>query len=154
MNSLGEINPELGECPVASNSAIIPQAVEPRYEISRDELFDRLTPCATELVTLLDADPPRYFYTSLETWQKIIPRILAGIPEYDPMFFNCNNIVPMARNRAAILYRLNTMGEAYFACCSHMMSCFYTERGLYFLEPQTGEIWRAEGFKATKILMC
>lgn len=145
-----EISP--GECQIACNS--MPQTVSPLCEISRDELFDRLTPCATELVTLLDAAPPLYFYTSLETWRSIIPQILDGIPPYDPMYFNCNNIVPMARNRTAILYRLNTMGEAYFACCAHMMNCFYTDQGLYFLEPQTGEMWEAKGFRATKILMC
>jgi hypothetical protein len=144
---------EPGECHVTSNTS--PQAVNPLYEISRDVLYERIKFCATDFITLLDAAPPVYHYTSLETWQKIIiPRVLSDMPPYDPPFFNCNNIVPEARNRTARLFRLNTMGEAYFACCSHMMNCFYTDQGLYFLEPQTGESWKAEGFKATKILMC
>ena len=130
--------------------AVVKGMYSPVYGISRHDLYLRLQPCATGKITLLDED---YRYTSHATWRKLIPDLLAEMPPYTPDTFDCDNFAFTAASRASERHMLNSLGVAYLACAGHMLNCYLADNGLYWLEPQTGEEWRQDKFRAAEIVM-
>ena len=104
-----------------------------------------------------DAWDDEYFYTDLNFWKYIFGIVRQNLPAYEKNRFDCDKYAVTVAARVYERFKLNSIGvvigESPYGY--HSWSCFFTPDGLYYLEPQTGEIWPANKpgqYKADYIL--
>ena len=95
----------------------------------------------------------RYFYCSHEDWEKVLAKVLLDMPKYTAEKFDCENYAMLASARTSELFELNTMGIAIGQSPFgyHGFNIFVSKAGLFYLEPQTGDIYNIvenSGYKA------
>lgn len=86
-----------------------------------------------------------YYYTDLETWQKIIAEVLATRPKYTKDKFDCENFAMLTASRVAARFKLNTCGVAIGSSpwgehgYNVIIARVEGEAKALILEPQTGK---------------
>ena len=99
----------------------------------------------------------KYFYISHEDWGRIFTDVLMGMPKYIAERYDCENYAMLTSARVSERYQLNTcgicIGQSPFGY--HGFNLFISDRGLYYLEPQTGDIFDVKedsGYKAEIVI--
>jgi len=125
------------------------------YEIGRRELVAKLEILGLESLYLWDY---RYYYVSHEDWGKVFADVLLNMPEYTRDKFDCENYAMLTVARVSEKYKLNScgmaIGQSPFGY--HGFNIFLSDAGLFYLEPQTGDIYPVaedSGYKAEIIIM-
>ena len=120
------------------------------FEMDANQLANLLQPLGLRELHLWDS---RYFYCSHEDWGKVFTKVLLGMPKYTAEKFDCENYAMLTSARTSELFRLNTcgiaIGQSPFGY--HGFNLFVSEAGLFYLEPQTGDIYSVSensGYKA------
>ena len=95
----------------------------------------------------------QYYYVSHSDWGRIFEDVLQNMPKYTKTKFDCDNFTMLVSARVNEKYKVNTCGIATGQGPSgpHAFNIFFSEEGLFFLEPQTGEVFAVEedsGYKA------
>ena len=126
----------------------IPSITE--IEMSASDLKNLLEPLGLRELYLWDN---KYFYCSHEDWGKVFAKVLLGMPRYTAEHFDCENYSMLASARTSELFKLNTCGIAIVQGPRgyHGFNLFVSEAGLFYLEPQTGDIYSISensGYKA------
>ena len=126
----------------------IPSITE--IEMSASDLKNLLEPLGLRELYLWDN---KYFYCSHEDWGKVFAKVLLGMPRYTAEHFDCENYSMLASARTSELFKLNTCGIAIGQGPRgyHGFNLFVSEAGLFYLEPQTGDIYSISensGYKA------
>ena len=108
-------------------------------EMDASQLSSLLNPLSLRELHLWDN---RYFYCSHEDWGKVLAKVLLGMPKYVAEKWDCEQYAMRATVRAGELFQLNTLGlcigQSPFGY--HGFNIFVSEAGLFYLEPQTGDI--------------
>ena len=119
-------------------------------EISSDQLRSLLQSLGLRELHLWDS---RYFYCSHEDWGKVLAKVLLGMPKYTAEKWDCENYAMLASARTSELFKLNTcgiaVGQSPFGY--HGFNLFVSEAGLFYMEPQTADIYSIgenSGYKA------
>lgn len=125
------------------------------YEISLPELYEELKPLGWRELHLWDT---RYWYTAHEDWGKVFQKVLLDMPKYTAERFDCENYSLLTAARVAELFKLNTCGIAIgqSPLGYHGFNIFLSEFGLYYLEPQTADVFSVDedsGYKAEIVIM-
>ena len=120
------------------------------FDMSSSQLRNMLEPLGLHELHLWDN---RYFYCSHEDWGKVLAKVLLNMPKYTAERFDCSNYAMLASARTSELFKLNTcgiaIGQSPFGY--HGFNLFVSEVGLFYLEPQTGDIYSISensGYKA------
>ena len=126
----------------------IPSITE--IEMDASDLRSLLNPLGLRELHLWDS---RYFYCSHEDWGKVFAKVLLGMPKYTAEKFDCEDFAMLTSARTSELFKLNTCGTAIGQSPFgyHGFNLFVSEVGLFYLEPQTGDIYSISensGYKA------
>lgn len=125
------------------------------YQISREGLRRKLDILGLQSLFLWDSN---YWYVSLEDWGKVLKDVTFGMPAYTVDKFDCENFGMLTSARVSETYKLNTCG----ICVGdspwgyHGFNIFLAEDGLYYFEPQTGDVYpisEDSGYKAHIVIM-
>jgi len=124
------------------------------FEMSAATLKGLLEPLGLRELHLWDS---RYFYCSHEDWGKVLAKVLLNMPKYTAERFDCSNYAMLASARTSELFKLNTCGIAIGQSPwgYHGFNLFVSEAGLFYLEPQTFDIYNVEensGYKAELVI--
>ncbi|MBC8273419.1 MAG: lectin MOA-related protein [Chloroflexi bacterium] len=112
--------------------------------------YDLLEIPAAALATMLDDKEIEFYffdskivYPSHERWGELFWDVLSNIDPWSEEYWDCDDISLLVKSRFAERYRINGIGigigmapEGY-----HAYNIFLSEKGLFILEPQTGEVW-------------
>lgn len=125
------------------------------YEVSRGDLATKLEIFGLKSLYLWDH---RYYRVSHEDWGKIFEDVLLNMPKYSAGKFDCENFALLVSARVCSKYRLNTCGIAIGQSPHgyHGFNIFLSERGLFYLEPQTGDVYPVagdSGYKAEIVIL-
>lgn len=98
-----------------------------------------------------------YCYVRHEDWGKIFKDVLLNMPKYTSDKFDCENFAMLVSARVSEKYRLNTCGIAIGEGLGgrHGFNIFLSESGLFYLEPQTGDVYSVfedNGYKAEMVI--
>ena len=123
-------------------------------EMSSSHLKSLLQPLDLRELHLWDS---RYFYCSHEDWGKVLAKVLLGMPKYVAEKWDCEQYAMRATVRAGELFQLNTLGlcigQSPFGY--HGFNIFVSDAGLYYLEPQSADIYNVAenpGYKAELVI--
>ena len=119
-------------------------------DMSSSQLRNMLEPLGLRELHLWDS---HYFYCSHEDWGKVLAKVLLGMPKYTAEKWDCEQYAMRATVRAGELFQLNTLGlcigQSPFGY--HGFNIFVSEAGLFYMEPQTADIYSIgenSGYKA------
>lgn len=98
-----------------------------------------------------------YYYVSLKNWGAILFDVLRNAPKYTVDKFDCENFAFLTSAKVSQKYRLNTCGIAIgdSPVGRHGFNIFLCETGLFYFEPQTGDIYpveEASGYRAEIVI--
>ena len=123
-------------------------------DMSSSQLRNMLQPLGLRELHLWDS---RYFYCSHEDWGKVLAKVLLDMPKYTAEKFDCENYAMLTSARTSELFKLNTcgitIGQSPFGY--HGFNLFISDAGLFYLEPQTADIYSVEdnsGYKAELVI--
>jgi len=123
-------------------------------ETTANELNRLAQPLGLRELYLWDS---RYFYCSHEDWGKVLRKVLLDMPKYTREKFDCENYAMLTAARTSELFKLNTcgiaIGQSPFGY--HGFNIFVSDAGLFYLEPQTGDIFSVtenSGYKAEIVI--
>ena len=124
------------------------------FEMSAATLKGLLEPLGLRELHLWD---DKYFYCSHEDWGKVFAKVLLNMPRYTAERFDCSNYAMLASARTSELFKLNTCGIAIGQSPwgYHGFNLFVSEAGLFYLEPQTFDIYNVKensGYKAELVI--
>ena len=110
------------------------------YQIPANELSNKLHPLGLEKQYLWDGN---YWYVSHEDWGKVFTDVLLNLPKYITDKFDCEDFALLVSARVLERYKLNTCGIAIgdSPWGYHGFNIFLSEEGLFYLEPQTGDVY-------------
>ena len=123
-------------------------------EMDASELKNMLNPLGLRELHLWDN---RYWYTTHENWGLVFQKVLLDMPKYTAERFDCSNFSLLASARTSELFKLNTCG----ICIGqspwgyHGFNIFPSEIGLFYMEPQTSDIYSVtenSGYKAELVI--
>ena len=119
-------------------------------EMDASKLNSLLQPLGLRELHLWDS---RYWYTTHEDWGRVFERVLLDMPKYTAEKFDCENYSMLASARTSELFKLNTLGIAIgqSPLGYHGFNIFVSDAGLYYLEPQSADIYNVaenSGYKA------
>lgn len=124
-------------------------------EVSRRELVVKLEVLGLKSLYLWDYC---YYHVSHEDWGKVFEDVLLNMPEYTRDKFDCENYAMLTVARVSEKYKLNScgiaIGQSPFGY--HGFNIFLSDAGLFYLEPQTGDIYSVDedsGYKAEIIIL-
>lgn len=125
------------------------------YQILPSELRSLVEVLGLKQCFLWDS---KYWYVSHEDWGRIFDNVLMNMPKYVSEKFDCENYALLTTTRVSERYRLNTCGIVIGQSPMgyHGFNIFISEQGLYYLEPQTGDIFSISedsGYKAEIIIL-
>ena len=123
-------------------------------EIDANKLSSLLQPLGLRELHLWDS---RYFYCSHEDWGKVLAKVLLDMPKWTAERFDCSNFAMLASARTSELFKLNTLGIAIGQSPFgyHGFNVFVSEAGLFYMEPQTADIYDVKensGYKAELVI--
>ena len=114
--------------------------------LNRGQLRTKLTKTfnANETLYLWDYN---FWYVSHKDWGKIFDDVLMSMPKYTIDKFDCEDFAFLVTARILEKYRLNTCGicVGQSPLGKHGFNIFLSEKGLFYLEPQTGEVYPISG---------
>lgn len=132
--------------------------IKPEFKelsLSREPMRVRLAPIGASQIQLWDS---AYWYLSHEDWGEVIRDVLLNMPKYTVDKFDCENFAMLTSARVSERYKLNTCGIAIGQSPwgYHGFNIFLSNKGVFYLEPQTGDVYPIEedsGYKAEIIIM-
>jgi len=125
------------------------------YQTSQEELRRKLGSLYLQHLYLWDSN---YWYVSLEDWGKVLKDVTFGMPKYTKERFDCSNFAMLTSARVSETYKLNTCG----ICVGdspwgyHGFNLILAEDGLYYFEPQTGDVYSVtenSGYRAHIVIL-
>jgi len=124
------------------------------YPISKNELWSMLEPLGLTRRYLWDG---QFWYVSHEDWGRIFTDILCNMPKYTKDKFDCENFGMLVSARVSEKYKLNTCGIVVgnSPWGYHGYNMFLSDQGLFYLEPQNGEVYSVvedSGYKAQIVI--
>ena len=130
----------------------IPNLVE--YPISTTALRECLKVLNLNQAYLWDS---KFFFVSHEDWGRVFGKVLLNLPKYVAEKFDCEQYALLVTARVGETFKLNTCGIAIGQSPMgyHGFNIFLSEHGLFYLEPQTGEVFSIEedsGYKAEIVI--
>ena len=126
------------------------------YDISGKELQAKLEAIGLELpVRRLDS---RYYYVSHEDWGIIFKDILQNMPRFVSEKWDCDDFSFLTKARVGEKYQINAIGAVIgdSPMGRHAWCLFFSEVGLFYLEPQNGIVYSVEensGYKGDLIII-
>lgn len=99
-----------------------------------------LSPCS---VYLFDST---YYYPEPDDWTRIFIDILSNLPPYMEDRFDCDDCSLLVKARSAERYKINAIGIVIgnSPYGYHAWNAYISDGLLFYLEPQTGEIWQKD----------
>lgn len=99
----------------------------------------------------------RYYCVSHSDWGKVFGDVLLNMPKYTKDKFDCENFALLVSARVAEKYKLNSCGIAIgdSPWGRHGFNIFLSDVGLFYLEPQNGDVFPIEedsGYKADLVI--
>lgn len=125
------------------------------YQLSAKALAVRLNQLDLRAHHLWDG---QYYYVKHENWGKIFADVLLNLPKYTTDKFDCEDFALLVTARVLEKYKLNTCGIAIgdSPMGYHGFNIFLSELGLFYLEPQNGDVFFVKensGYKADLVIM-
>lgn len=100
----------------------------------------------------------RYYCVRHADWGRLFSDVLLNMPKYTADKFDCENFALLVSARVAEKYKLNSCGIAIgdSPWGRHGFNIFLSEVGLFYLEPQNGDVFSLEedsGYKADLVIL-
>ena len=82
-------------------------------------------------------------YPTHQRWGELFWDVLSNIDPWSKEYWDCDDISLLVKSRFAERYRINGIGIGLGMAPGgyHAYNIFLSEKGLFILEPQTGEVW-------------
>ena len=111
-----------------------------KYKIMRKQFQERLEELNVGRRHLFDNE---YYYTLHEDWGRVFYNVLMGMPRYITEAYDCDDFAFSLKARVSERYKLNTVGIVIggHPWGYHAWNCFLSEHGIFFIEPQTGDVF-------------
>lgn len=99
----------------------------------------------------------RFYCVSHSDWGRVFGDVLLNMPKYTADKFDCENFALLVTARVAEKYRLNSCGIAIgdSPWGYHGYNIFLSDAGLFYLEPQNGDVFPVgedSGYKADLVI--